>query len=95
MDEAIIRTLAQVGTTGGAILVIAYFVGKGLLRVVDRMVAAIDRVGVKIDDHTANETAHVARLSEDIGAIKGRLGIETAQAKRVSNLRPITNSEDQ
>jgi hypothetical protein len=77
LDETLIKTLTQVGTTGGALLVVAYFVGKGLMRVFDRLIASIDKVSTKLDDHTTAENEHHTLVREELANMRGHLGIPT------------------
>lgn len=74
MDETV-KLIAQTGTLGGMVVVSLYFLGRVVLKVADRLIAAIDRVSTKMDEHTANETAHVGELRADIAVIRDRLGL--------------------
>lgn len=73
MNEAeILKLLGQGGFAGLALFVI----GRVFWRVGERLIAAIDRIGVKIDDHTEKDTRAVGELRQDIAVLSAR--VETA-----------------
>lgn len=82
IDETIISNIL---TTAGPAGVLLWILARVVMRVAERMIAAIDKVGDRMDRHTADERAHVGKLAEDIGAIKARLGIESGPVRRPTN----------
>jgi hypothetical protein len=77
MDQIdVVKLLGQSGIAVTALYVLARIVW----RVGERMIAAIDRVGVKIEEHTKADTAalaavsvHVSSLRQDIAVLSGRV----------------------
>lgn len=72
----LIKLLGQSGIAVAALYVLARIVW----RVGERMIAAIDRVGIKIDEHTKADTqalaavsVHVSSLRQDIAVLSGRV----------------------
>lgn len=70
MNEVeIFRMVGQGGIAVGALIILARVV----YRIGERMIAAIDRVGTRIDDHTKEDLAAVAELRQDIAVLDARV----------------------
>jgi len=68
-EAEVLKLLSQSGLTGVALFVI----GRIFWRVGERLIAAIDRIGVKIDDHTERDTRAVGELRQDIAVLSTRV----------------------
>ncbi len=69
-DDQVMQALAPVaggGATAAALLLILYKVGS---KVFDRMIAALDRVAVSVNDHTAKDLAHHAEVRERVARLE-------------------------
>lgn len=70
MDDAnILQLLGQAGIGVGALIILARVVFK----IGERMIAAIDRVGSKIDEHTKADTEALGALRQDVAVLNGRV----------------------
>lgn len=65
MDPEALKLIGG-GTTIGALIALIYVVGM-------RMVAAIDRLGVKVDTHTAVDIEHHAEVKTEIVGLRERV----------------------
>ena len=65
MDADLLKLLST-GGIAGALLGLIYLVGM-------RMVRAVDRIAVKVDDHTKADLASHADMREDIAALHGKI----------------------
>lgn len=68
----LLKLLGQGGITVVALLVL----GRIVFRIGERMVAALDRIGSKLDDHTRADTDAIHGLRQDVAVLSGR--VETA-----------------
>lgn len=68
-DSNIMQLLGQAGLGVGALVILARVV----LKIGERMIAAIDRVGTKIDDHTKADTEALGALRQDVAVLNGRV----------------------
>ncbi len=66
MDAETLKLIGG-GTTISALLALIYIVGM-------RLVAAIDRIGVRMDEHAEIENEHHAGVRSEIANIKGQIG---------------------
>lgn len=66
MDPETLKLIGG-GTTIGALLALIYIVGM-------KMASAIDRLGVKQDEHAEAETLHHVAVRSEIAAMNGRMG---------------------
>lgn len=65
-DLDLVKLLGQSGIAVAALYVLAWLVK----RVGERMIAAIDRVGVKIDEHTKADTQALAQVGVAVGELR-------------------------
>lgn len=65
MDAEALKLLGG-GSLAAALLALIYIVGM-------RMVAAIDRIGTKVDNHTTVDIAHHAEVREELVAMSARI----------------------
>lgn len=92
MDETI-KLIAQTGTLGGVVVVSLYFLGRVVLRVADRMIAAIDRVGVKIDEHTEIDTKALSDLKTELVTLRATItGMELERERTPVGSVPLPMS---
>lgn len=68
-EDQVVQLLAGSGIAGGLVMLM----GRIVMRVAERMIAAIDRVGVKIDDHTTKDLEHHADVREAVARMETRL----------------------
>lgn len=91
MDADVLKLIGG-GTTVGALLALIYVVGL-------RLVAAIDRVSVVVNEHTKVDIAHHGEVRAAIAELDGRVGglIEAGERRATPALgilrRPPTNRE--
>lgn len=80
MNEVeLVKMLGQSGIAVGALYVLARIVW----RVGERMIAAIDRVGQKIDDHTKADTAALAAVSTNVSSLRQDIAVLSASVDTV------------
>lgn len=68
-DSNILQLLGQAGIGVGALIILARVVFK----IGERMIAAIDRVGVKIDEHTKADTEALTDLRQDVAVLTAKI----------------------
>ena len=85
MDADVIKLLGG-GSLAAALLALIYIVG-------NRMVAAIDRIGIKVDEHTKTDVAHHAAVREDMadqhGVVMARLEGMEVRIDTALDLTPV------
>ena len=64
-----LKLLGQTGITGVALLVL----GRIIYRIGERMIAAIDKVTMKIDEHTKADLVAMSEVREDLATIQIRI----------------------
>lgn len=69
MPDSVVTALAQYGLAG----VFALVIGWVLYRVGLRMIAALDRLIAKIDEHTKTDVEHHAEVREELIAMRTRI----------------------
>ncbi len=69
MDPELLKFIGGSGVAGVALFILARVV----TRVIDRLIAAVDRIAVKVDDHTAADLASHADLREAIVRIDAKM----------------------
>ena len=76
------KQISSIVSSAGVAGVLLWILARVVMRVADRMIAAIDKVGEKIDRHTENESAHVGELAKELAALRGHLGMEAVPVRR-------------
>lgn len=67
--------IGQLLATGGIASVALLILARVVMKVAERMIAAIDRVGVKIEEHTKVDLAAQGEVVERLARIEGTIGI--------------------
>jgi len=67
------------GVVSGALLLILYKVGS---RIVERLIAAIDRLATNVDNHTAVDLAHHADVREAVVRVEAKVDAVLDQRER-------------
>jgi uncharacterized protein YabE (DUF348 family) len=74
MDPEVLKLIGG-SSLAGALLALIYIVGM-------KLVTAIDRVGVKIDEHTKTDVAHHTEVRSAVDKLDGKLdGLLDAQSR--------------
>lgn len=80
---------------GGISVVALFALARIIARIGERMIAAIDRIGIKIDDHTKADTqalaavsVHVSSLRQDFAVLASR--VDTVIEWGVGERTPVT-----
>lgn len=74
MNETdIVKLLGPYGVLAVVGYLVAKFVGKVVVRFLERLIAALDRVGAKIDEHTVVDREAHAEVREAIGRLDARV----------------------
>lgn len=72
MDETLLKALGSAvggGVVSGALLLILYKVGA---RIVERLIAAIDRIATSVDAHTKIDLEHHAEVREAVVRLEAK-----------------------
>lgn len=85
-DAEVFKMLGQSGIAVGALWILARVVAK----IGERMIAAIDRVGIKIDAHTTADTAAIGSLRQDVAVLDGRM--QQFRDDWADQLTPVTRA---
>jgi len=65
-QEDLIALIAKNGITGGIVVVGLYFFGRVVMRVAERLIASIDRLGAKLEEHTAKDLEHHGKVRDAV-----------------------------
>jgi hypothetical protein len=65
--------LAKLATQGGIAVLALLLLGKVVLRVGERMIAAIDKLVAKVDEHTATDIEHHGEVKQAIVRVEGKI----------------------
>jgi len=85
MDESTLKLIASGGLAGG-LLALMWVVG-------NRLVAAIDRLGIKVDSHTERDIDHHIQVKTAVISLQSRLdGILDQQERQDGVLRRRSNN---
>ena len=79
MDAELIKTIGS-GGIAAALLALIYFVGM-------KLVAAIDKVGTKLDEHTKTDVDHHADVREAIVRVEAKLDARENTWPRLASVR--------
>jgi hypothetical protein len=94
MDEAkLIQMLGSAvggGAMAGALLLILY---RMTSRIVERVIAAIDRIAASVDKHTATDLAHHAEVKEAVVRVEAKLDAERDARDRTPTSFPRVEDE--
>jgi hypothetical protein len=65
-SEDLLSLIAKNGITGGIVVVGLYFFGRVVMRVAERLIASIDRLGTKLEEHTAKDLEHHGKVRDAV-----------------------------
>jgi len=74
---------------GGALVGALYILAKVLFRIGERMIAAIDRIGQKVDDHTKADIAAQTEVKEAIAGFDAKLEEVLAGRQRLTPIQGV------
>ena len=86
MDLDMLKTLGG-GGIAAALLGLIYLVGM-------KLVAAIDRIGNKLDEHTKSDVEHHGDVKEAIVRVEAKLDARSASGPYRSSLAVVRSGED-
>lgn len=79
MDADLVKLVTQSGVAVAALVVLAKIVA----RVGERMILAIDRVSIKIDEHTKTDTLALADVGNQVGALRQDIAVLASRVDTV------------